>query len=107
MAHGFLHGCAAAEGAGLGASGGPIAGPQVRQGQADCTHIVQLWQHLQGAELREAAGCQGLACALHLLYARREGAEAPTCEEETRSEGSRLQNPRAHPGPSQLLAHPG
>lgn len=65
VTHGLLHGRAAAEGGGVGAG----AGPQVGHGQADGAHIVDLRQHLQGAQLREAAGRQRLACALHLLNA--------------------------------------
>lgn len=90
MAHGLLHGRAAAEGAGVGAQ----AGPQVGCRQADGAHVEQLRQHLQRAQLREAVGGQRLAGALHLLDARREGAEAPTCGEPgTGSEGRRAQAP--------------
>ena len=51
VAHGLLHGRAAAEGAGVGAGRAICACAQVGWWQADSAHVVDLWQHLQGAQL--------------------------------------------------------
>ena len=50
----------------------------VEHGQRDLPDLELPVEALQGADLREAAALQLLTRLLHLLYARREGADSPS-----------------------------